>query len=192
LTCHKCRSKCRRFGKHRNGLQRYQCVQCLTTLTAPKSNDLDGMYLPFDKAVQVLTLLTEGLSVSSVERLKQVHHTTILKLLVQIGNKCESFSAERIVGVRVKDVQVDEIWSFIGKKEAHKRPHELYDAGLGDSYCFVAIERSTKLILAWHSGLRTKISTVQFVGKLRKAVNPLHWFQLTADGFCDVTPVSVH
>lgn len=48
---------------------------------------------------------------------------------------------------------------------------------------FVGIERDTKLVLAWHLGRRTAISTMQFMGKLRKAVNPRHWFQLTSDGF---------
>jgi IS1 family transposase len=52
-----------------------------------------------------------------------------------------------------------------------------------DSYTFIAIKRDTKLVLAWHLGRRIAISTMQFIWKLRKAVNPLHWFQLTSDGF---------
>lgn len=140
------------------------------------------MYTTPDKAVEVLSLLTEGLSVSSVERITEVHHTTILKLLVQIGQRCEAFSIEQIKGVRVEDVQVDEIWSFIGKKELHKRPAEAHDAGIGDSYCFVALERSTKLVLTWHVGRRTKVSTYQFLYKLRQATAPAP-YQLTSDGF---------
>ncbi|MGI9071996.1 MAG: hypothetical protein ACR2JB_11955 [Bryobacteraceae bacterium] len=141
------------------------------------------MYLTTDTAARALELLTEGMSVNAVERLTGVHHTTILKLLVQIGERCEKFSADRIRNVRVKNVEVDEIWQHIRKKERHKRPHEIEDHCIGDSYTFVGIERDTKLILAWHLGRRTAISTMQFVGKLRKAVNPMHWFQLTSDGF---------
>jgi len=47
------------------------------------------MYLPIEKAEMVLKLLLEGNSVSSVERITEVHHTTILKLLVLAGEKCE-------------------------------------------------------------------------------------------------------
>ena len=47
------------------------------------------MCTPMDKAVRVLELLTEGMSVSAVERVTSVHHTTILSLLVQVGERYE-------------------------------------------------------------------------------------------------------
>lgn len=140
------------------------------------------MYTSIDKAVEVLDLLTEGMSVSSVERLTEVHHTTILKLLVQIGRRCESFSADYVRGVRARDVEVDELWGFIAKKELHKKGYEVENAGIGDSYCFVAIERNTKLVLAWHVGRRTRISTYQFLYKLRQATDQGR-YQLSSDGF---------
>jgi transposase-like protein/IS1 family transposase len=182
VVCHNCRTECRKFGK-RGDRQRHQCTQCQKVFTDARDNTLDGMYLPVENATRVLELLTEGMSLSAVERLTGVHHTTILKLLVQIGERCEKFTADRISNVRVKNVEVDEIWQFIRKKERHKWSHEIEDHSIGDSYTFVAIERDTKLVLAWHLGRRTAISTMQFVGKLRKAVNPMHWFQLTSDGF---------
>jgi hypothetical protein len=40
---------------------------------------------------------------------------------------------------------------------------------LGDAYCFVAIERNTKLILSWHLGRRTAKDTLAFIFKLRNA-----------------------
>jgi hypothetical protein len=52
-----------------------------------------------------------------VERITQVHHTTILKLLVQAGEKCERIMAEKIRNVEVRDVECDELWAFIGKKQ---------------------------------------------------------------------------
>ena len=45
------------------------------------------MYLPVEKAAMVLRLLLEGNSVSSDERATNVHHTTILKLLLLAGEK---------------------------------------------------------------------------------------------------------
>jgi hypothetical protein len=72
------------------------------------------MYLPVEKAEMVLRLLLEGNSVSSVERATEVHHTTILKLLVQVGEKCERIMAERVRNVEVRDVECDEVWSFCG------------------------------------------------------------------------------
>ena len=57
MTCHSCRIECRRFGKHRNGLQRYRCHQCRKTSTEPHERPLDGMYLAEEKAELVLRLL---------------------------------------------------------------------------------------------------------------------------------------
>jgi hypothetical protein len=52
------------------------------------------MYLPVERAEMVPKLLLEGNSISTVERITEVHHTTILKLLVLAGEKCERIMAE--------------------------------------------------------------------------------------------------
>jgi transposase-like protein len=117
MTCHNCRSECKRKGRDRKGTQRYQCRQCSKTFLEPREKTLDGMYLPIEKAEMVLRLMLEGNSVSSTERLTDVHHTTILKLLVLAGERCEKLMARKIQNVAVRDVECDEVWSFIGKKE---------------------------------------------------------------------------
>jgi IS1 family transposase len=82
----------------------------------------------------------------------------------------------------VKDVECDEIWGFVGKKEGHKSPEEANDEGLGDAYCFVAIERNTKLVLNFALGRRNQATTDVFIEGLRHATgsNP---YQITTDGF---------
>lgn len=67
MTCHNCRTECRKFGKRQNR-QRYQCQQCRKVFTDARDTTLDGMYLPIEKAEAVLKLLLEGCSVSTVER----------------------------------------------------------------------------------------------------------------------------
>jgi len=88
------------------------------------------MYLPMDKAEMVLSLLLEGNSVSTIQRVTGVHHGTILKLLVQAGEKCEKIMAEKVRNVEVRDVECDELWAFIGKKQKRVRPED--DQNLGD------------------------------------------------------------
>jgi IS1 family transposase len=129
------------------------------------------MYLPMGKAETILRLLVEGNSISSIERITGVHHSTILKLLVLSGARCEKLLEDKIQGLDVTDVQGDELWSFIQKKEGHKWPWEANDTEIGDSYCFIAIERKFKLILAWQMGRRTKADTEEFTGKLRRATS---------------------
>jgi len=179
VTCHNCRSECRKFGK-RGNRQRYQCNQCRKVFTDARDNTLDGMYLPVEKAEMVLKLLLEGNSVSSVERITEVHHTTILKLLVLSGEKCERIMAEKIRNVEVRDVECDELWAFIGKKQKRVRPED--DQNLGDNYTFVAIERHTKLVLNIALGKRDQRTTNAFVEGLRQAT-ARSAFQITTDGF---------
>ena len=178
MTCHNCRSECRKFGKRQNR-QRYQCQQCRKVFTDARDNTLDGMYLPLEKAEMVLRLLLEGNSVSSVERITEIHHATILKLLVLAGEKCERIMAQKVRNVEVRDVEADEVWSFIGKKEKRVRPGE--DPNPGDCYTFVAIERHSKLVLNIAMGKRDQATTDIFIEGLRHATRGE--FQITTDGF---------
>jgi IS1 family transposase len=140
------------------------------------------MYTPLEKAVQVLHLLVEGCSVRSIERLTGVHRDTILRLLVVVGERCERLMTERVRNVQVRDVQCDEIWGFVFKKEQHKEPDETKNREIGDAYCFVAIERYSKLVLAFQLGKRDRIACEDFISKLRWATSE-QGFQVTTDGF---------
>lgn len=182
MTCHSCRVACKRFGKHRNGLQRFRCNQCKKTFTENHERPLDEMRVPVDKAVSILQLLLEGMSVRSVERFTGVHRDTILRLLVLASDRCQRLAQRKIEHLDVQDVQADEVWGFVVKKEGHKWPHEESVYEMGDAYCFVALERNTKMVLAWHLGKRDRPSTEAFANKLRYATSEQR-FQLTTDGF---------
>src|SRR5665213_2613097 len=179
MTCHNCRTECRKFGKRQNR-QRYQCSQCRKVFTDARDSTLDGMYLPIEKAEMVLRLLLEGNSIASVERITEVHHTTILKVLVLAGEKCERIMADKIRNIEVRDVECDELWAFIGKKEKRVRPED--DQNLGDCYTFVAIERHSKLVLNIAMGKRNQATTDQFIEGVRHATAHSR-FQITTDGF---------
>jgi IS1 family transposase len=116
----------------------------------------------------------------SVERATEVHHTTILKLLVQVGEKCERIMAEKVRNVEVRDVEADELWSFVGKKQKRVRPSD--DQNLGDCYVFVAIERHSKLVLNIAMGKRDQRTTDSFIEGVRHATSRTP-FQITTNGF---------
>jgi len=182
MTCTDCQIGCKRFGKHRNGLLRFRCRQCRRTFTQPHEKPLGRMTVPMEKAALALQLLLEGASIRSTERITGLHRDTIGRLLMLTGERCEKFMGRMIHGVPVNDVQADEIWGYVFKKEGHKRPEEAGDASIGDAYCFVAMERTTKLILAFHLGKRNRLSTEVFIDKVRDATANQR-FQITTDGF---------
>jgi len=89
--------------------------------------------------------------------------------------------ANTITGLHVKDVQADEMWGFVAMKEKTKGSLYANVDNLGDAYTYIAIERNSKLILAWHLGKRSKQDTLAFIQKLRRAIEGK--FQLTTDGW---------
>ncbi len=182
MTCHNCRIECRRFGKHRNGLQRFQCATCGKTFTEPHERPFEQMYTEQDRGLLALRLLLEGNSIRSTERITELHRDTIMRLLVFAGQKCEAVMGRRIVNVPVADVQCDEIWGFVFKKEAHKWPWEKDNDSMGDAYCFVAIERQSKLVLNFALGRRNQATTDVFIEGLREATAAQR-FQISTDGF---------
>jgi IS1 family transposase len=80
----------------------------------------------------------------------------------------------------VADVQADEIWGFVYCKEK-TRLRENWPDDCGDAYCYVAFERHTKLVLAWHLGKRCPEDTCTFSRKLFGATSGR--FQLSTDGY---------
>ena len=69
MNCQECNIGCKKFGKHRNGLQRFRCPQCGKTYTEDHARLFAPMIVPEDKALLAIQLLIEGTSIRSVERI---------------------------------------------------------------------------------------------------------------------------
>ena len=74
-----------------------------------------------EKKLAVISALTEGCSIRSVSRMTGVHKKTIMKLLVEVGSRCQRMMDETMRGLRFDAVECDEIWTFVQKK---RRCHE--------------------------------------------------------------------
>jgi IS1 family transposase len=88
--------------------------------------------------------------------------------------------ANKIRNVEARDVECDEVWSFIGKKQKRVRPED--NQFLGDCYVFVGIERHSKLVLNIAIGKRDQQTTDVFIEGIRHATAHGR-FQITTDGF---------
>jgi transposase-like protein/IS1 family transposase len=181
MTCHNCEAKAKRHGKDRKGVQRYRCNTCQKTFTEYQEKPLDGMYLPLEKAVTILSMLLEGMSIRSVQRITGVEKKTIVKLLVQAGEKSERLLNDKLKGLSVRDVQADELWGFVAMKNRTKHQNKVESEELGTCYTWVAMETHSKLVLAWHLGKRTSSDCVEFTEKLNEATTGR--FQLSTDAY---------
>jgi hypothetical protein len=73
--------------------------------------------LNLEKKIQVLNCLIEGNSIRSTERITGVHRDTIMQLLSQVGSARTKLLDEKLVNVRVQEIEVDEIWCYVQKKQ---------------------------------------------------------------------------
>jgi transposase-like protein/IS1 family transposase len=181
MFCPVCETSMRRFGRNRNGSQRYRCDDCRTTYTDDATRPHDGRRVAGDKMISCVRMLMEGNSIRGVERLTGVAKRTIIDMVVENGQKCAGFLASTIKNVPVSNIQADEIWGFVRCKEKTRLLREYPENGVGDAYCYTALERHTKLLVAWHLGKRCQEDTQAFAHKLRAATTGS--FQLTTDGW---------
>jgi transposase-like protein/IS1 family transposase len=180
MTCRECDVDCQRFGKHRNGLRRFRCPLCKKTYTEAHKPALEGSYIAQERIVLALKLMIEGNSLRSTQRICELDINTLMKILTKAGEKCEKIMGRLIVNVPCRDVECDEIWGFVGKKQKRVKPED--DSDLGDQYAFVAIERHSKLVLNFALGKRDQATTDIFIEGLRHATAHQDC-QITTDGF---------
>ena len=138
------------------------------------------MLTPFETACRAAEMLAEGNSIRSTARLLKMKDMTVVSLLSAEGTGCDELMRSRIRGLDVDHLELDEIWTFVRKKQ--KRVPEDDPDDVGDVYCYIAIERSTKLIMAWHLGKRELRDACLFIYKVRKATSDSR-FQISTDGF---------
>lgn len=125
--------------------------------------------LTTDTKAAVIRALTEGCSIRSTERMTGVHRDTIMKLGAQVGRACERMMEETIRRVPCRELQLDELWCFVGKKRTHVRTTDDPER-VGDRWTWFAVDPETKLVPAFHVGKRDMRDAYDFTAKLRPCV----------------------
>jgi len=136
-----------------------------------------------ERQIAILSMLVEGNSIRSTERMSGVHRDTIMRLVNRVGEHCLELLDERMTNFHCHLLQVDEIWTFVGKKEQRLNGREKRNPKIGDQYVFVALDAETKLIPAFTVGKRNGKTTHRFVREVKKRLNGNGRIQLTTDGF---------
>jgi IS1 family transposase len=131
--------------------------------------------LKIEKKVAVVSMLAEGSSMASIARITGIHPDTIMRLAVRIGQACAKIQDEKMRGLTCKQIEVDEVWGFIGAKKKNAVRAGVY----GDVWTFIALDADTKLIPSFFVGKRDLYHTRAFMedlaGRLSRRI------QLTSD-----------
>jgi IS1 family transposase len=137
--------------------------------------------LATEQKAMAISLLAEGSSIRSIERVTGIHRDTIMRLGVRVGESCARIHDEKMRELNCNSIEVDEIWGFVGKKRKNLKPFEQIDHGYGDAWTYVALDPETKLAPAFlTSSVRSVNATKAFIddlsGRLANRV------QISSDG----------
>jgi hypothetical protein len=107
--------------------------------------------LSTEKQMQVIAALVEGTSINETCRMAGVAMHTILNLLRDLGCAAAAYHQRNVKGFRVRPLQCDEIWSFVGAKRRNVSPEQQAE-GCGDVWTWTAIDADTKLCVSYLMG----------------------------------------
>jgi IS1 family transposase len=77
---------------------------------------------------------------------------------------------EQMRGLPCQWIEVDEIWSYVGKKQMHLKPGD-DRRRLGDQWTFVAIDPEMKLVPGYRIGKRSRENAVAFMTDLSERLS---------------------
>ena len=135
--------------------------------------------LSLDKQSQIIAGLVEGNSIRSMERMTDTHRDTIMRLGVRVGQGCAKIMDEQMRNLTCKRLQADEIWAYVGKKQAQVIGQDDRQR-VGDQWTFVALDPDTKLVPSYLVGKRTTKNAVIFMNDLASRLT--NRVQLSTDG----------
>ena len=118
-----------------------------------------------DRQAAVLSALVEGNSIRSTERMTGVHRDTIIRLMVRVAATCERVMDAAMRDLPCEQIQMDEIWCYVGKKQRHLRQDD-DPAQAGDFWTWVALDADTKIVPTYRVGKRTGADAHAFVTDL--------------------------
>ena len=115
---------------------------------------------------QAVAMLCEGSSIRAIERVTGTHRDTIMRLGVRMGQACAKIQDEKMRGLSSTQIEVDEIWGFIGAK----RKNAVRAGAYGDVWTFIALDADTKLIPSFIVGKRDAYHAKTFIADLASRV----------------------
>jgi IS1 family transposase len=137
--------------------------------------------LPRDKQIEIISALCEGIGQRAVARLTNTDRKTGARLALRVGRGCAELHDRMMVGLRVSRCELDELWSYVGKKQARVKKNELGAATVGDQYTYIGLASASRAIIAYRTGKRDSGTTHDFIADLRERVigSP----EISTDGF---------
>jgi IS1 family transposase len=128
---------------------------------------------------RVIGCLIEGCSIRATVRMTGVAKNTVTKLLADIGCVCAGYHNRAVRGLKIRRLQADEIWCFVGAKAKNVRAEKKLE-GWGDVWTWVGIDADTKLVVSYLVGGRDGGWAKEFMEDCASRIR--NRVQITTDG----------
>jgi len=135
--------------------------------------------LDTETRAKVINCLIEGCSIRATVRMTGVAKNTVAKLLADIGCACAAYHNQFVRNLKVRRLQADEIWCFVGAKAKNVRAEKKQE-GWGDIWTWVGIDADTKLVVSYLVGWRDGGWAHDFMEDCAKRIR--NRVQITTDG----------
>lgn len=129
--------------------------------------------------VQIVNCLIEGCSIRTTVRMTGASKNTIVKLLADLGCASAAYHNRYVRNLRVRRLQADEIWCFVGAKAKNVRAEKKLE-GWGDIWTWVGLDADTKLVVSYLVGGRDGGWAKEFMDDCASRIK--NRVQITTDG----------
>ncbi|NJM39585.1 MAG: IS1 family transposase [Anaerolineae bacterium] len=147
-------SKLRPHGNDR-GEPRFRCASCRQVVEAREGTAYANIRTDLGKYELGAKLLAECMSIRAIGRVLGLDKDTVCDWVTQLGKHCAKVTAHHFRNLHITECQLDELWTFVYKKEAHLTPIEELLNLYGDTWIWIAFAPVSKLVPAWVAGKRT-------------------------------------
>ena len=135
--------------------------------------------LDIEQQIRVVAALVEGNSIRSTARMTGVARNTITSLLIDLAEACAGYHDRHVRNLKVRRLQCDEIWNFVGAKAKNTTPEKKAE-GWGDTWTWTALDADTKLCVSYLVGGRDLGWATEFMMDCAKRIS--NRVQITTDG----------
>jgi IS1 family transposase/transposase-like protein len=142
------------YGNHRHA-PRLQCRECVHLVWARSGTAYAGIRTLETTYRLGAKLLAEGLAIRATSRILEVDKDTVCQWVPRLGRHSLRVMAYFFRNLHISECQLDELWTFVQKKEYHLEPIEQVLGVYGDAWIWIAFAPHCKLIVTWMVGKRT-------------------------------------
>jgi transposase-like protein len=146
---------------------RWRCRACRALVSARTGTAYAGIGTEGTTYLRGAVALAAGLSIRATGRLLDVDKDTVNPWLPVLGRHSQSAMNYFFGNLHLCECQLDELWTFVAKKEDCLTPLEKLATVYSDAWVWIAFSPVCKLVPAWVVGKRTLQDAHRLVLRLK-------------------------